>query len=205
MLRRQVSTQREKIEPFFQQLTEMDPTFMAILAVCGFNDWLLAELEKWKCQEIVLIHPEKPSKKKTDRRDAKILGHLLWLNRQRLAAGGSTTTADVWAASAAPSALPGAKSVRLAWDSPANPPDAPTPSLGGSHTGHTRSPALRFVSSAVAHRSEHADNVAACSAIGPALDTPGVRSRSRVRERLGHARLLDAASPGPDVSRGGFP
>ena len=87
VLRRQVSTRREKIEAFFQQLTEMDPTFMAILEVCGFNDWLLAELHKWKCQEIVLIHPEKPSKKKTDRRDAKNLGDLLWLNRQRLATG----------------------------------------------------------------------------------------------------------------------
>ena len=31
VLRRQVSTRREKIEAFFQQLTEMDPTFMAIL------------------------------------------------------------------------------------------------------------------------------------------------------------------------------
>jgi transposase len=35
----------------------------------------------------VLIHPEKPSKKKTDRRDAQKLADLLWLNRKRLAAG----------------------------------------------------------------------------------------------------------------------
>ena len=87
VLHRQVSTRREKIEAFFQQLIEMDPDFMAILEVCGFNDWLLAELDKWKCHEIVLIHPEKPSKKKTDRRDARKLGDLLWLNRERLAAG----------------------------------------------------------------------------------------------------------------------
>lgn len=87
VLRRQVSTRPEKIEAFFQQFTEMDAEFMAILEVCGFNDWLVEELRKWKCREIVLIHPEKPSKKKTDRRDAQKLADLLWLNRQRLAAG----------------------------------------------------------------------------------------------------------------------
>ena len=62
----------------------MDSEFMAILEVCGFNDWLIAELHKWKCREIVLIHPEKPSKKKTDQRDARKLCDLLWLNRERL-------------------------------------------------------------------------------------------------------------------------
>jgi transposase len=86
VLSRQVSTRPEKIEAFLQQLTEMDPEFMAILEVCGFNDWLIEELRKWNCQEVVLIHPEKPSKRKTDRRDARKLGDLLWLNRERLAA-----------------------------------------------------------------------------------------------------------------------
>ena len=85
VLRRQVSTRPEKIKVFFEQLTAMDPEFMAILEVCGFNDWLLAELGKWNCREIVLIHPERPSKKKTDRRDAGKLCDLLWLNRERLA------------------------------------------------------------------------------------------------------------------------
>ncbi|MCO6042716.1 IS110 family transposase [Aeoliella sp. ICT_H6.2] len=87
VLRRQVSTRPEKIEAFFEQFTKMAPEFMAILEVCGFNDWLIEELRKWNCREIVLIHPEKPSKKKTDRRDAQKLADLLWLNRQRLAAG----------------------------------------------------------------------------------------------------------------------
>ncbi len=62
VLRRQVSTRSEKIEAFFQQLTEMDKQFMAILEVCGFNDWLIETLRKWNCREIVLIHPERPSK-----------------------------------------------------------------------------------------------------------------------------------------------
>ncbi|MGI9429244.1 MAG: IS110 family transposase, partial [Bythopirellula sp.] len=86
-LRRQVSTRREKIQQFFDQLLVQDTDFMAIVEVCGFNDWLLAELAKRNCREIVLIHPEKTSKKKTDRRDANMLCESLWLNGARLAAG----------------------------------------------------------------------------------------------------------------------
>jgi hypothetical protein len=44
VLSRQVSTRPEKIEAFFQQLTGMDSEFMAILEVCGFNDWLIESL-----------------------------------------------------------------------------------------------------------------------------------------------------------------
>lgn len=87
LLKRQVSTRREKIEQFFNQVVDMDTEFMAILESCGFNDWLLEELNNRNCREIVLIHPERPSKKKTDRRDAHKLCDLLWLNRERLAAG----------------------------------------------------------------------------------------------------------------------
>lgn len=88
-LRRQVSTRSEKIRQFFDQLQAEDPEFMAIVEVCGFNDWLLAELAARACREIVLIHPGKRSKKKTDRRDANTLGEMLWVNRVRLAAGES--------------------------------------------------------------------------------------------------------------------
>ncbi len=87
VMRRQVSTRPEKIQAFFEQLQEQDPQFIAILEVCGFNDWLIEVLRHWKCQEIVLIHPERPSKRKTDRRDAQKLADLLWLNRDRLLAG----------------------------------------------------------------------------------------------------------------------
>ncbi|MCH7685631.1 MAG: VOC family protein [Planctomycetes bacterium] len=59
----------------------------AILEVCGFNDWLIALLEEYGCREIVLIHPGKRSKRKTDRRDAGTLSELLWLNRGRLRQG----------------------------------------------------------------------------------------------------------------------
>ena len=41
---RQVSTQPEKINAFFQQLTRerlpANEAFVAVLEVCGFNDWL---------------------------------------------------------------------------------------------------------------------------------------------------------------------
>lgn len=87
IVRRQVSTRPAKVKAFFDDLQEQDPDFMAIVEVCGFNDWLIALLQERGCREIVLIHPEKTSKKKTDRRDANKLGELLWLNRQRLAEG----------------------------------------------------------------------------------------------------------------------
>ncbi len=70
-----------------RELTQIDAQFMAILEVYGFNDWLIEKLREWNCREIVLIHPEKPPKRKTDRRDARKRADLLWLNRERLAAG----------------------------------------------------------------------------------------------------------------------
>src|SRR3990172_11118387 len=60
---------------------------LAIVEVCGFNDWLLKRLAQAGCREVVLIHPEKRSRRKTDRRDAQALSELLWLNRDRLANG----------------------------------------------------------------------------------------------------------------------
>ena len=60
---------------------------MAIVEVCGFNDWFLKLLAEYGCREIVLVQPEKRSKVKTDRRDAAGLGELLWTNRQRIQEG----------------------------------------------------------------------------------------------------------------------
>ena len=54
VLRRQVSTRLEKIAVFFQQLTEMDSNFMAILEVCGFNDWLMDTL-LWTAALIAVV------------------------------------------------------------------------------------------------------------------------------------------------------
>jgi transposase len=41
-------------------------------------------LNEYGCSKVLLIQPEKRSKKKTDRRDANALCELLWVNRQRL-------------------------------------------------------------------------------------------------------------------------
>lgn len=87
VMRRQVSTRPESVRKFFQDLVERDSQFMAILEVCGFNDWLIDLLQQYDCREVVLIHPDKRSKKKTDRRDANKLCELLWLNGRRLVDG----------------------------------------------------------------------------------------------------------------------
>src|SRR5262249_51810285 len=88
---RQVSTQPEKIHAFFQQLTRerlgQGESFVAVLEVCGFNDWLIRMLREYRCQEVILIQPEDRKKCKTDRRDAAALSELLWVNRDRLLQG----------------------------------------------------------------------------------------------------------------------
>ena len=90
VLKRQVSTAWDRVHEFFAELSETsrpEGGFVAILEVCGFNDWLLKLLKEYGCRETILIQPEKQSKKKTDRRDANALGEILWVNRQRLLAG----------------------------------------------------------------------------------------------------------------------
>jgi transposase len=60
---------------------------MAIVEVCGFNQWLIEKLKEYKCNEIVVMQPNSSSNKKTDKRDANALGELLWNNRKRLQNG----------------------------------------------------------------------------------------------------------------------
>lgn len=90
ILKRQVSTEWARVRKFLEEVRERSMTeggFVAIVEVCGFNDWFLKLLAEYGCREIVLVQPEKQSKTKTDRRDADNLGELLWTNRQRLLAG----------------------------------------------------------------------------------------------------------------------
>src|SRR5271167_3706130 len=88
---RQVSTQPEKINAFFQQLTnerlQEGESFVAVLEVCGFNDWLIRMLQDYRCHKVILIQPDERKKCKTDRRDAAALSELLWVNRDRLLQG----------------------------------------------------------------------------------------------------------------------
>jgi hypothetical protein len=88
---RQVSTQPERINAFFQQLTRErlrnGESFVAVLEVCGFNDWLIRMLHDYGCHKVILIQPDDRMKRKTDRRDAAALSELLWVNRDRLLHG----------------------------------------------------------------------------------------------------------------------
>src|SRR5262249_58625069 len=84
---RQVWTQPEKVHAFFQQLTRErlhdGESFVAVLEVCGFNDWLIRMLQDYRCHKVILIQPEDRKKCKTDRRDAAALSELPWVNRDR--------------------------------------------------------------------------------------------------------------------------
>jgi transposase len=90
LVQRQVSTRWQAVREFLQDIQERGRHaggWMVIVEVCGFNDWLLKLLVEYGAREIVLLHAEDRQRQKTDRRDADRLGELLWLNRQRLAAG----------------------------------------------------------------------------------------------------------------------
>lgn len=91
LMARQVSTRPDKISEFFQRLTRErlrdGASFMAVLEVCGFNDWLIRMLRDYRCEKVILIQPEERSRRKTDRRDAAALSELLWVNRTRLREG----------------------------------------------------------------------------------------------------------------------
>ena len=90
VIQRQVSTQWEPVLQFLDQVVELAESeggFMAVVEVCGFNDWLVELLQEYGCREIVLVQPEIRAAHKTDRRDAGQLSQLLWLNRERLLEG----------------------------------------------------------------------------------------------------------------------
>jgi hypothetical protein len=85
--RRQVSTQPERCLEFLTKLNQKATDaggYVAMVEVCGFNDWLLDLLPKHGCHQVILIQPTKKPKVKTDRRDAHSLSELLWTNRDRL-------------------------------------------------------------------------------------------------------------------------
>jgi transposase len=90
ILKRQVSTEWEKVRAFFADLAEKAKSeggFLAILEVCGMNPWLLEILKEYGCREIVVTQPTERSKQKTDRRDAGELAHSLWVHRQQFLEG----------------------------------------------------------------------------------------------------------------------
>ena len=83
LLRRQVGTQWPRVRKFLadiQKQSRAEGGFVAILEVCGLNDWLIEMLKEYGCGEVILIQPEKRSKKKTDRRDK---GYVIRRRSQR--------------------------------------------------------------------------------------------------------------------------
>lgn len=91
VLRRQVSTRWKPLDEFLAELHERTATdggYVALVEVCGFNDWLLARLARQaSCRQTLLVQAESRAQHKTDRRDANRLCELLWTNRERLLAG----------------------------------------------------------------------------------------------------------------------
>lgn len=82
---RQVSTEPNRIREYLEILKKLaSDGYIAIVEVCGFNDWLLELMPSYGCKRVVLIQPEKKRRIKTDRRDAKELSELLWVNRVRI-------------------------------------------------------------------------------------------------------------------------
>ncbi len=92
VVRRQVSTQWEEVDRFLVSLHERAAGhggYVAVMEVCGFNGWLIKRLEQSGCKRVFVIRAPDRVRQKTDRRDAAKLSELLWINRDRIAAGQS--------------------------------------------------------------------------------------------------------------------
>lgn len=90
LLHRQVKTYWSSLREFLDDLrkkAEPEGGFMAVVEVCGFNDYLLDLLKEYGCSHAVVIQPQERKKQKTDRRDARSLRNLLWINRERIQQG----------------------------------------------------------------------------------------------------------------------
>jgi transposase len=84
-----VSTAWPKVRAFLAEIQRLAgaESYVVIVEVCGFNDWLLALLPEYGCRHILLVQPDQAARQKTDRRDASALSETLWVSRQRLLAG----------------------------------------------------------------------------------------------------------------------
>ena len=90
LLHRQVKTEWDNLRAFLDGLREQaapEGGYMAIVEVCGFNNYLLELLKEYGCDHVLLVQPDGRSKHKTDRRDARLLRELLWINRGRIQQG----------------------------------------------------------------------------------------------------------------------
>lgn len=90
VFRKQVGTHPGKVTAFLEGLRNLacnHEGYVAIVEVCGFNEWLIQMLRDYECRQTIVVQPEEKLNRKTDRRDAGRLSELLWVNRERLLGG----------------------------------------------------------------------------------------------------------------------
>jgi len=90
VLHRQVKTEWDSLREFLDWLrkhAEPEGGYMAIVEICGFNNYLLDLLKEYGCEHVILVQPDGRKKRKTDRRDARTLRDALWMNRRRFLEG----------------------------------------------------------------------------------------------------------------------
>jgi hypothetical protein len=61
ILKRQISTEWKRVREFLEEVRNQsvpEGGFVAIVEVCGFNDWFLKLLAEYGCGEVVLVQPE---------------------------------------------------------------------------------------------------------------------------------------------------
>jgi len=60
LVRRQVSTEWKKVRAFFDELHELAVPhggYLAVVEICGFNQWLLKLLPEHGCRETIVVQP----------------------------------------------------------------------------------------------------------------------------------------------------
>lgn len=86
IVHRKVSTKPKLLRQFLEELRTRagNESYLAIVEVTGFNDYLLELLPQYGCRHVVVVQPVEHKRRKTDRRDARQLRDLLWANRHRV-------------------------------------------------------------------------------------------------------------------------
>ena len=69
IVKRQVSTEWKRVRQFFASVRRRarGRGFMAIVEICGFNQWLLEMLKEYGCTETVVIQQDKMNNKNSER------------------------------------------------------------------------------------------------------------------------------------------
>lgn len=88
--RRQVKTAWVEVQRFLERLAAQAVEhggYVAVMEVCGFNGWLIRQLNRRGCVRVIVVAAPDRVRQKTDRRDAARLSELLWMNRDRITNG----------------------------------------------------------------------------------------------------------------------